>query len=159
MTRPGLATSLSRRRPVRKAAPSSPTRTTPRSQPRGNGSATTATGTSCRAAIARPWIGVYYKLVDKQVAKDLGLSVDHGVLINKPASGAPAIFAGSPADKAGLKDGDVIVAVDGDAVDAEHDLSTRILPHVPGDTVSLSVVRDGRTMDISVTLGTLPLQP
>jgi S1-C subfamily serine protease len=109
--------------------------------------------------IARPWIGVYYKLVDVQVAKDLGLSVDHGVLVAKPSSGAPAIFAGSPADKAGLQEGDVIVAVDGDPVDAEHDLSTRILPHVPGDTVSLSVVRDGRTLNISVTLGTLPAQP
>jgi S1-C subfamily serine protease len=106
--------------------------------------------------LARPWIGVYYKLVDAQVAKEMGLSVDHGVLIDPPASGAPAVFAGSPADEAGLAAGDVIVAVDGDAVDAEHDLSTRILPHVPGDKISLSVVRGGRTLDISVTLGTLP---
>jgi serine protease Do len=109
--------------------------------------------------IARPWIGVYYKLVDAQVAKDLGLSVDHGVLIDKPVSGAPAVFAGSPADKAGLVEGDVVVAVDGEAVDADHDLSTRILPHVPGDTVTLSVVRDGRTLEIEVTLGTLPATP
>jgi serine protease Do len=109
--------------------------------------------------IARPWIGVYYKLVDKQVAKDLGLSVDHGVLINPPASGAPAVFAGSPADKAGLAEGDVIVAVDGQVIDAEHDLSTRILPHVPGDTLTLSVVRSGRTLQIKVTLGTLPSAP
>jgi S1-C subfamily serine protease len=109
--------------------------------------------------LARPWIGVYYKLVDAQVAKDLGLSVDHGVLIDPPASGAPAIFAGSPADKAGLAAGDVIVSVDGDVVDAEHDLSTRILPHVPGDKISLSVVRNGQTLEISVTLGTLPATP
>jgi S1-C subfamily serine protease len=109
--------------------------------------------------IARPWIGVYYKPVNEQVAKDLGLSVDHGVLIDKPASGAPAVFAGSPADKAGLQEGDIVVAVDGDAVDENHDLSTRILPHVPGDSISLSVVRDGRTMEISVTLGTLPTTP
>jgi serine protease Do len=110
-------------------------------------------------AIARPWIGVYYKLVDAQVANDLGLSVDHGVLIDRPASGGPAIFAGSPADTAGLAEGDVVVAVDGDAVDADHDLSTRILPHLPGDEVILSVVRDGRTLEISVTLGTLPETP
>ncbi len=109
--------------------------------------------------IARPWIGVYYKVVDAQVAKDLGLSVDHGVLIDKPESGAPAVFAGSPADKAGLVEGDIVVAVDGDAVDQDHDLSTRILPHVPGDMVTLSVVRDGRTLEIDVTLGTLPPTP
>lgn len=110
-------------------------------------------------AIARPWIGVYYKLVDAQVAKDLGLSVEYGVLIDKPASGEPAVFAGSPADEAGLVEGDIVVAVDGDVVDAEHDLSTRILPHVPGDEVSLSVVRGGQTLEIAVTLGTLPAAP
>ena len=109
--------------------------------------------------IARPWIGVYYKPVTAQVAKDLGLSVDHGVLIDKPASGASAVFAGSPADKAGLQEGDIVVAVDGDTVDENHDLSTRILPHVPGDSITLSVVRGGRTMEISVTLGTLPTTP
>jgi S1-C subfamily serine protease len=109
--------------------------------------------------IERPWIGVYYKLVDAQVAKDLGLAVDHGVLIDRPASGAPAVFVGSPADEAGLVEGDIVVAVDGQAVDADHDLSTRILPHVPGDTVTLSVVRDGRTLEIAVTLGTLPATP
>jgi S1-C subfamily serine protease len=109
--------------------------------------------------IERPWIGVYYKLVDAQVAKDLGLAVDHGVLVDRPASGAPAVFAGSPADEAGLVEGDIVVAVDGQTVDADHDLSTRILPHVPGDTVTLSVVRDGRTLEIAVTLGTLPATP
>ncbi|MGZ6300051.1 MAG: S1C family serine protease [Candidatus Limnocylindria bacterium] len=109
--------------------------------------------------IARPWIGVYYKLVDAQVAKDMGLSVDHGVLIDPPASGAPAVFAGSPADRAGLKEGDVVTAVDGAVIDAEHDLSTRILPHVPGDTVSLTVVRSGKTLEVNVTLATLPATP
>ena len=109
--------------------------------------------------IARPWIGVYYKLVNAQIAKDLSLSVDHGVLIDKPVSGAPAVFAGSPADKAGLQEGDVVVAVDGQVVDENHDLSTRILPHVPGDTVTLSVVRGAKTMEVSVTLATLPTTP
>jgi serine protease Do len=109
--------------------------------------------------IARPWIGVYYTLVTAQVAEDQGLSVDHGVLINASSSGAPGVFPGSPAEKAGLADGDIVVAVDGEAVDADHDLGTRVLPHVPGDTVTLSVVRGGRTIEIKVTLGTLPASP
>jgi serine protease Do len=109
--------------------------------------------------IARPWIGVYYTLVTAQVAEDQGLSVDHGVLINASSSGAPGVFPGSPAEKAGLADGDIVVAVDGEAVDADHDLATRVLPHVPGDTVTLSVVRGGRTLEIKVTLGTLPANP
>ena len=109
--------------------------------------------------IARPWIGVYYTPIDKQLAQERGLDVDHGVLIDRTASGAPGVFPGSPADDAGLQDGDIVVAVDGDAVDEDHDLSTRILPHVPGDVVQLSVVRDGRTFELSVTLGTLPDSP
>jgi serine protease Do len=109
--------------------------------------------------IARPWIGVYYTPVDKQLAKDRGLAVDHGVLIDPASNGAPGVFPGSPAANAGLHDGDIIVAVDGQPVDADHDLGTRILPHVPGDRVTLSIVRDGRTQDISVTLGTLPANP
>ena len=109
--------------------------------------------------IARPWIGVRYNLIDAQMAKELDLSEDHGVLIAKSASGLPAVVPGSPAEDAGLAEGDIVVAVDGDAVDQEHDLSTRILPHVPGDTVTLSVVRDGGTLEIPVTLGTLPEAP
>ena len=109
--------------------------------------------------IARPWIGVRYLLVDRQLAADRDLPVDHGVLIDAGANGAPAISPGSPADEAGLVEGDIVVAVDGDPVDADHDLSTRILPHVPGDTVHLSVVRGGDTLDVSVTLGTLPANP
>ena len=109
--------------------------------------------------IARPWIGVYYSPVDKQLAKDRGLSVDHGALIDPATSGAPGVFPGSPAAKAGLQDGDVIVAVDGQPVDDDHDLGTRILPHVPGDVVSLSIVRAGRSVEVRVTLGTLPANP
>jgi S1-C subfamily serine protease len=44
-------------------------------------------------------------------------------------------------------------------VDENHDLSTRILPHVPGDTVTLSVVRGGKTLEVGVTLATLPTTP
>jgi serine protease Do len=109
--------------------------------------------------IARPWIGVYYTPIDQQMASDRGLSVNHGVLINAASNGAPGVFPGSPAAKAGLKDGDIVVAVDGQTVDAAHDLSTRILPHVPGDVVALSVVRGGQTLEIDVTLGTLPTNP
>jgi S1-C subfamily serine protease len=109
--------------------------------------------------IARPWIGVRYTLVDAQVAADRGLSVDHGALINPADDGSPAVIPGSPAEAAGLTDGDIVVAVDGEAVDEEHDLSTRILPHVPGDTLTLSVVRDGDTLEVDVTLGTLPTNP
>jgi S1-C subfamily serine protease len=109
--------------------------------------------------IARPWIGVYYTSIDTQLASEQGLAADHGVLIGPAANGAPGVFPGSPAESAGLHDGDIVVAVDGQPVDEDHDLASRVLPHVPGDTIVLSVVRAGRTTEVSVTLGTLPANP
>ncbi len=108
--------------------------------------------------LERPWIGVYYQPVTKQLADDMSLSVDYGVLIDSSTPNVPAVFPDSPADDAGLKSGDIIVAVDGQRVDADHDLATRILPHQPGDQITLSVVSDGSTHDVTVTLGTLPDQ-
>ena len=109
--------------------------------------------------LARPWIGVYYQPVTKQLAKEKGLSVDHGALIGPPANGgATGIVSGSPAASAGLKDGDVILAVDGQTIDTNHDLSTRIVTHAPGDKVVLSVQRGSSSIQMTLTLGTLPAQ-
>jgi S1-C subfamily serine protease len=109
--------------------------------------------------IARPWIGVYYSLVTRQVAADKGLAAEYGVLIGAAASGAPGVFPGSPAANAGLQEGDQVVAVDGQRVDASHDLSTLVLPHAPGDVIVLHVLRGQQSLDLSVTLGTLPANP
>jgi serine protease Do len=108
-------------------------------------------------AISRPWIGVYYQQITKQLAAERDLPADEGVLIGT-ANNAPAVFPGSPADKAGLKDGDVIVAVDGEQLDLKHDLSTLVLPHEPGDVITLRVLRGNSTQEIKVTLGVLPNQ-
>jgi S1-C subfamily serine protease len=107
--------------------------------------------------LARPWIGVYYQPVTSQVAKDKGLGVDHGALIGPPSNGsATGIVNGSPAATAGLKDGDVITAVDGQTVDTKHDLSTRIVTHGPNDKVVLTVQRGSQSIQVTLTLGTLP---
>ncbi|HET9877781.1 MAG TPA: trypsin-like peptidase domain-containing protein [Candidatus Limnocylindria bacterium] len=104
----------------------------------------------------RPWIGVYYVPVTKQVAAEEGLAVEYGVWINPPANGQPAIFAGSPAEAAGLQEGDIIVEVDGERIDADHDLAAAIVSHNPGDTVTLRVLNGSSTREVTVTLGTLP---
>jgi serine protease Do len=106
--------------------------------------------------LARPWIGVYYQLVTPALAEEQNLPADSGALIGS-ASG-DAIFPGSPAEEAGLQAGDLIVAVDGTAVDEEHDLSTLILPHSPGDTITLRILRGNTTTNVDVTLGTLPAE-
>ncbi len=106
----------------------------------------------------RPWIGVYYVPVTKQVAAENNLAVDYGVWVNSPASGQPAIFPDSPAAAAGIKDGDIIVEVDGHRIDADHDLAEAVVPHMPGDKVTMRVLNGSSTREVTVTLGTLPDQ-
>ena len=72
-----------------------------------------------------------------------------------PAGQSPVV-AGSPAAQAGLQPGDIITAIDGTTLDASHQLDQVMSGYGPGKTVSLSVLRDGQTMTISVTLGTRP---
>jgi S1-C subfamily serine protease len=108
--------------------------------------------------LARPWIGVYYQPVTKQLAASEHLSVDYGALVGSSDASAPAVFPGSPAEAAGLKAGDLILTIDGAKIDQDHELSGQILPHVPGDTITLSVLRAGKTSEIKVKLGTLPAQ-
>ncbi|MEP6469677.1 MAG: trypsin-like peptidase domain-containing protein [Chloroflexota bacterium] len=108
--------------------------------------------------LARPWIGVYYQPVTKQLAEQLNLPSDSGVLIDS-SDNRPAVFPGSPADQAGLREGDEIVAIDGNPVNGDRDLAEQILPHMPGDKITLTVLRGDSTLKVEVTLGTLPEQP
>lgn len=105
--------------------------------------------------LTRPWIGVYYVPVDPAIAAEQDLPVEYGALISSSGGGNP-VFPGSPAERAGLQAGDIIVSVDGQQLSADSDLSTLILPHAPGDTISLRVLRDNSTREVEVTLGELP---
>lgn len=108
-------------------------------------------------ALARPWIGVYYIALTPVIAQAQELGVEYGALIGT-TGGEQAVFPGSPADVAGLQAGDVIVAVDGEQITADTDLSMLIIPHQPGDTITLSIVRDNAERDVEVTLGELPAE-
>ncbi len=112
--------------------------------------------------IARPWIGIYYLPLDAQVAKDNNLKVEAGAWIHAAAAAdgttTDPIVKDGPAAKASLKDGDVITAIDGQTIDAEHPLDLVLLTHAPGDKVTLTVLRDGASTSVDVTLGTRPAQ-
>jgi len=105
--------------------------------------------------LSRPWIGIYYTAITPALADEQDLPVDHGALIAS-SSGQPAVFPGSPAEEAGLQDGDIIVAIDGEQITADSDLSLMIVPHKVGDTITLRVLRGSSTRELDLTLGALP---
>ena len=72
------------------------------------------------------------------------------------ADAGAAIVAGSPAQQAGLAEGDIITAVNGTSLDATHTLDLMVGQLTPGQQVTLSVLRNGQTTSVSVTLGTRP---
>jgi S1-C subfamily serine protease len=92
------------------------------------------------------FLGVAFQPIDATVAQENNLSVTEGALINE-------VVAGSPAETAGLQVGDVVTAVNGEAVDEEHTLRDRLIAYEPDDTVTLTVLRDGASQDIQATLG------
>jgi len=110
--------------------------------------------------LARPYVGIRYEMIDAKLKAEKKLSVDAGALIGPATDAAggtlPAITPDSPAAAAGLKDGDIITAIEGQPVDAEHPLDAILSGYSPGQTVKLSVLRGTTQMTISVTLGTRP---
>ena len=107
--------------------------------------------------IRRPYVGIYFTEIDAQLAQDEGLAVDQGVLIRGDASsGQPGVIVNGPAEAAGLKDGDILTRIDGQIIDATHQLDVALLEHEPGESVSLTVLRGDRTLKRDVLLGIRP---
>ncbi len=107
--------------------------------------------------LERPFLGVVYVPVTNDVAQQYNLSVNNGAYI--PTSGdegSATIIADGPAQKAGLKEGDVITKIDDTPVDQSNSLSSLINKHSVGDKVSLTVIRNGKTQTIVATLGAAP---
>jgi putative serine protease PepD len=100
----------------------------------------------------------------KSVANTLisGGKVQHAYLgirvADASTSGAQitTVVSGSPADKAGLKAGDVITAIDGNAITNADDLTAQVGAHQPSDSITVTVTRNGSSKDIKVTLGVRP---
>ena len=103
--------------------------------------------------IVRPYLGIRYVLVTPELAKANKLEVDYGALLIKGQTATDlAVVPGSPADKAGLPENDIILEVDGQKIDQEHSLVKALTKYQPGQTVKLKVYSKGATKDITVTL-------
>jgi len=103
--------------------------------------------------VARGFLGVSTDTITPDVADELGLPKDtKGVLLSD-------IAPGSPADKAGLKRNDAVTLIDGKPVASREELRFVIAQSLPGSTVNLSVIRDGKARTIAVSLGKLVENP
>ena len=102
-----------------------------------------------KGKVDRAYIGVTYQDVNPQIASALNLTATNGVVITQ-------IEPGTPAAKAGLLENDVILEFDGLKIDQDHSLASMLYTHQAGDTVSLTVLRDGKTIQVKITLALRP---
>ncbi len=100
-----------------------------------------------KGSVTRGWLGVSIRDVDEDMAASFGLKEAKGALVND-------VTAGSPADKAGLKAEDVILAADDKTIDQSSDLSDYISSRAPGTSVKLRVFHAGSEKPVVLTLGT-----
>ena len=100
-------------------------------------------------AVVRPWLGVSGESVSSDIARSLGLDRPQGILVTD-------VYSGGPGDRAGLNEGDVITAIDGQEINDQGGLNFRVGTHQPNDTVEVTVLRDGRPQNLRARVEALP---
>ena len=103
--------------------------------------------------IVYPFLGVRYVLITEKIQKENSLPVSYGAWVIKGEQGEAAIFPGSEAEKAGLKEGDIILEFDGQKITTENTLAKIIMKYNPGDKVVLKILREGKEKIIQAILG------
>ncbi len=106
--------------------------------------------------LSRPWIGIRYVALNRRTAAENNLTLFQGAWISGGAESG--IVPGSPAETAGLADGDIVTKVQGMLIDELHPLQDLLVQYSPGTVIVLDVLRAGATVQISVTLGIRPNQ-
>ena len=95
------------------------------------------------------WLGVYTQSVDRDISDAFELDIDYGAIVNE-------VLGDSPADEAGIKDGDVIISFDGQKVWDQDDLLDFLEDKRAGESVELELFRDGKSVTVKVELGKRP---
>ncbi len=99
------------------------------------------------------WLGVRYIVVTPEIAKANNLKEDYGALVLRGQSAAEvAVVPGSPADKSGIVENDIILQIDGQQITQDNPLSLVIAKHKPGDILHLKISHQGREKDTTVVL-------
>ena len=105
-----------------------------------------------KGAAERAYVGVFTVQITPDIAKAYNLPVTAGDYLYGGSGNYSAIMKDSPAEKAGLKDKDIVTAVNDVKIGAAGSLSTLIAEYKPGDTVKLTVIREGQEITVDVTL-------
>src|SRR5207253_8976183 len=103
-------------------------------------------------AVKRPWLGAKLQTITSEIAENLGLKRPSGALV-------AGVSPGGPAARSGLKTGDVVVAVDGQAVDDPNAFEYRFMTKPLGRTAQLGVLRVGKETRLTIALETAPETP
>jgi serine protease Do len=102
--------------------------------------------------LVRPWLGVTGEALSAEIAESLGFEKPGGVVVKE-------LFPGGPADKAGLKPGDVLLAINGREVQDPQGMAFRLATLPIGDAAKVTIVRKGEKMDLPVRLVPAPREP
>src|SRR3989339_1484370 len=107
-------------------------------------------------SISRAYLGVRYLQVTESMAEQNSLAVDYGAIVLRGDDGLLAVVPGSPADKAGIEENDIILEVDGEKIDEDSPLAYVLRGKAVGETVELKVLHDGEEKTVQVTLEERP---
>jgi serine protease Do len=109
---------------------------------------------------SQPYLGVRYVPLTPDVASEYNLSVNNGAFIapSDDPTNDPSIVPGSPASQAGLQQNDIITQVNGVSIGQNNSLTSLLDNYVPGNKITLTILRSGSTMHVSVTLASEPSQ-
>lgn len=107
--------------------------------------------------IVRPYLGVRYVMINETLQQKNHLSVDYGALILRGENQDElAVMPGSPADKAGLKEYDIILEIDGKKIGDDYSLANAIHSHSVGDSIKLKILDNDEEREVTVSLEETP---
>ncbi|HEY8369522.1 MAG TPA: DegQ family serine endoprotease [Thermodesulfobacteriota bacterium] len=102
-----------------------------------------------KGSVSRGWLGIVIQRLTPELARGFNVPEDRGALVSD-------VMKGSPAEKGGLKRGDVVVAFNGEPIKEVTDLTRRVAAAPIGSEAKVTVIRDGQRIELPITLGEMP---
>lgn len=103
--------------------------------------------------IAKSYIGIQYIAITPDIQAEYDLSEKQGALVYNPQKDGAAVAKGSPADRAGIQEGDIVTKINDKVVGKQGGLGSLVAEFLPGEEVDLTVIRDGKSHELKIKLG------